>query len=388
MGFLNYLKRIKDRSGFARWLELGPYQATFRAFGEDMYKSDTVRACVRPLAEFTSKAEARCNNDPQMETMLNVQPNIYMTGNDFLYKIRTIYEIKNTVFILIMRDDRGRPAGLYPVPYISYEALEYQNGLFIRFSFAGELARELVFPWEDLVVLRKDYLSGDIGGDDNRAILQMLDVLNTANQGVANAIKTTANLRGLLKSTKAMLAPEDVRKQKELFVKDYMSLENEGGIASLDATMEFTPIRMEPTVANYAQLKEMRENIQRYFGVNDKVVTGDMTPDELGVLYELRIEPFLVALSKALTGKMYTAREQAFGRWVVYEANRLQFASLDKKIQLFKEVVLYGGMTTNEWRIGCNMAPIDGGDERIMRKDAGTTQKGRKEEEQGDGNQE
>ena len=37
---------------------------------------------------------------------------------------------------------------------------------------------------------------------------------------------------------------------------------------------------------------------------------------------------------------------------------------------MFKEVVLYGGMTINEWRLGCNMSPLEGGDERIMRLDA------------------
>ena len=39
---------------------------------------------------------------------------------------------------------------------------------------------------------------------------------------------------------------------------------------------------------------------------------------------------------------------------------------------MFKEVVLYGGMTINEWRVGCNMPVIEGGDERIMRLDAAT----------------
>lgn len=37
---------------------------------------------------------------------------------------------------------------------------------------------------------------------------------------------------------------------------------------------------------------------------------------------------------------------------------------------MFKEVVLYGGITINEWRAGCNMAPIDGGDIPIRRLDA------------------
>lgn len=383
MSFIDFLRPRKISQLYRQWKELGAYSAAFTPFGTDIFKADAVRACVRALADFTSKAEAKCS-DARLQNILNDRPNMYMNGHDFLRKVRTIYELKNTVFICIIRDDRGRATGFYPVPCASYEAVEYQNGLFIRFFFRGEAARELVFPWEDLAVLRKDYNESDIAGDGNDAILQMLEVLNTTNQGIANAVKSTANLRGILRSTKAMLAPDALKKQKETFVKDYMSLENEGGIASLDATQEFTPITMNPTVAGFGTLKEFRENVQRYFGVNDKIIMGSATSDEIESFYESRIEPFLVTLSSELYSRVYTERERAFAKnTLVYEANKLQFASLDKKIQLFKEVVLYGGMTINEWRNGCNMAPVAGGDERIMRLDAAKTDDKREDDDDG-----
>ena len=86
--------------------------------------------------------------------------------------------------------------------------------------------------------------------------------------------------------------------------------------------------------------------------------------------YNARIEPFLVALSVEFTSKVFTERERGFKNQIVYEANRLQFASMATKISVFKEIVLYGGMTINEWRTGCNMAPIEGGDTPIRRLDA------------------
>lgn len=370
MGFIDFLRPANLKKKLTQWKELGSYQASYTPFGTDLYKADVVRSCVRALADFTSKAEARCS-DSQLERLLNERPNMYMTGHDFLYKVRTILELKNTCFVVLTRGDNGRVTGAYPVPCTSYEAVEYNNGLFIRFYFAGTAAHELTFPWEDVVVLRKDYNRSDIAGDSNDAILQMLEVINTTNQGIANAVKSTSNLRGLLKSTKAMLAPEDIKKQKDTFVKDYMTLENEGGIASLDATQDFTPIKMEPTIIAADQQKELREDIYRYFGVSDAIIMGSATSDQIEAFYELRVEPFLVQLSKELYSKVYTPRERAFpGNWLVYEANKLQFASLTKKIQLYKDVVLYGGMTVNEWRKGCNMAPLEGGDVPIMRLDA------------------
>lgn len=366
MGFLDFFKtRVVQR--LSKWSELGRYNSTFSSFGADVYKSEIVRSCVRPLADFTSKAECR-SKDKQIEDIINIRPNMYMSGRDFLAKVRTRYELYNNCFIYIQRDDRGRLTGLYPVPYNAMEALEYNNGLFIRFRFSGD-NKELVLPWDDLAVMRKDYNESDIAGDPNSAILNTLELLKTTDQGLSNAIKATANLRGILKSTKAMLAPEAIKEQKERFVKDYLSLNNEGGIASLDSTQEFTPISMSPTVASWEQRKELREDIYRYFGVNDKITMSDMTSDDIEVFYETKIEPFLVRLSAELTSKIFTDRERAFGAYVVYEANKLQFASLNKKIAVFKEVVLNSGMTVNEWRKACNMEPVDGGDELIRRLD-------------------
>lgn len=369
MGFLDIFKPLHKKS-LQTWQELGQFNSVFNAFGGDLYSSETVRSCIRPLAEFSSKAEARCS-DVQIERILNKRPNIYMNGKDFLYKVRVRLEVYNNCFIYIERDDRGKAKGFYPVPYNYFEALEYANGLFIRFNFSNG-SKPLVLPWDDLAVVRKDYNKSDFAGDSNSAILDTLNLLRTTNEGMSNAIKSTANLRGILKSTKAMLSPVDVKKQKDDFVRDYLSLENEGGIASLDSTQEFTPITMSPVMASYEQMKEIREDIYRYFGVNDDIVTCNLTGDKLETFYEMRIEPFLVALSTELTSKVYAGKASAYDNYIVFEANKLQFASLEKKIQMYKEVVLYGGMTINEWRKGCNMPPLEDGDERIMRLDATT----------------
>jgi len=367
-------KQKTEEKGASVLRELGSYQARFYNFGGDQWKSDVVRESIRPLTSFTSKANCR-SNKATIERIMR-RPNVYMSQADFLQKVRTRYELYNNCFILIYKDERLAPIGFYPVPYQSFEALLYNDEIYIRFEFTE--GRKLVAPWADLAVVRKDYNTSDIAGDDNNAILQSLELLNTAEQGNENAIKATANLRGLLKNTKGMLNPDDIRRQKENFVKDYLSLENSGGIAALDATQEFTPIKMEPVTADANQMKEYRENIYRYFGVNEKIVTSSMTPDEIEVFYEMKIEPFLNALSTELTTKLWPKNEN---NWIVFEANKLQFASLAKKIQMFATVVQYGGMTVNEWREACNMSPVEGGDVMIMRLDAAPVDEQKDEDE-------
>lgn len=389
MGILSMFKKYRLTQTVQKWNELGGYQAVFSAFGADAYRSGLVRACVRPLASFSSKAYARCSKTAQdIERILNNRPNIYMNGREFIKKVRTMYEVNGTVCILISRDDFGRAIGFYPIPFSNVEALEYNKHLFVRFYFnSGN--EPLVVAWEDLAVLRKDYNKYDVIGEDNRHIIDTLEMLHTLNQGLTNSIKSTANLRGLLKSTKAMLTPEDRKKAHDEFVKDYLNLENQGGIASLDATQEFIPINMSPMTANSEQMREIRNDVFRMFGVNDEIVTGKMTPEDIEVLYEMNIEPFLADLSDELTSKTFTPREIAHGAYILYEANKLQFASLSKKIEMFRNVVLYGGMTVNEWRRGCSMPPVEGGDDLIMRLDAQKIedQKHAKEEESYDDEQ-
>ena len=380
MGFLDFFRPLKSVKE-ARWKEIGAYTAMFSPFGTDMYRSDIVRSCIRPLAEHTSKANAVSTNEG-IARILNVSPNMYMNGKAFLYKVRTQLELRNTAFVYIHRDDKGAVRGFYPVPYLSYEGIDYNGRLFIKFSFEGDAVQNLVLPWEDLAVLRKDYNKKDIGGDDNSPIIQTLDLINTTNQGVANAVKATANLRGILKSTKAMLSPADIKKQKEQFVNDYMNLENEGGIASLDATQDFTPITMNPTVAQPETLKEFRTDVKRYFGVNDSILMSDFTEEQMEAFYEAKIEPFLVDLGTELTRKVFTERELGFGNYIVYESNRMNYASNKTKLEMI-QLVDRGILSPNELRKMFNLKPYEGGDEFIRRLDTEPTGDTSTEEDKG-----
>lgn len=371
MGFLDFFRPLKSTK-HTRWQELGVYNARFVPFGKNMFNSDLVRACIRPLAEHSSKANAVCRNKPEIAKLLNVQPNMYMNGIDFLKKVRTILEVKNTSFIYIERDELGKVKGFYPVPYASYEAVEYNKRLYIQFYFEGSATYDLTLAWDDLAVLRKDYLNSDIAGEDNSPVLNRLELIDTAEQGIANAIKATANLRGILKSTKAMLNDPRLKDDRDRFVNDYINLENKSGIASLDATMEFIPVKMEPTMTSFDTQREFREDVYRYFGVNDNIIMSKFTEEEMEAFYDARIEPFLVALSTELTRKILTQRERDMGSKIIYESNRINFASTKTKLAMV-QLVDRALMTPNEFRLLFNMAPYEGGDEFVMRLDTSKT---------------
>ena len=373
MGILaNLFKKEKQEQTktYTEFKELGTYRSYFSVFGKDIYKSDDVRTCIRALAEHTSKANPRCT-DKRIERILQLRPNRFMNGKDFLAKVRNYLEIKNTAFVYIERDNTNKVIGFYPVPFQTYEALEYKDRLYIKFHFDGNHSN-LVVPWDDLAVLRKDYVFSEIGGEINEPLLPTLDVISTMDKGLQNAVKSTANLRGILKSTKAMLSPETLKQQKDIFVKDYMDISNEGGIASLDATQEFKEINLKPTTASAEEADSYRERVYRYFGVSEKIIKSTYTESEYDAFYESRIEPFLVALSLEFTYKIFTDRQIGFENEVWYESNRLQYASAKTKISMV-QLVDRGLMTPNEYRALFNMAPYEGGDEFVLRLDTAKT---------------
>lgn len=347
------------------WKEIGTYVSRFTGFGIDIYANEVVRACIRTLAEHTSKANVKVlrdglPGDKKLQRMIQYRPNIYMNGKDFLYKVRTLLEINNIVFIYIMRDDFGKCIGLYPMPTAQMDAVEMAGELYIKFNYSNGTA--MVHSWEDLAVLRKDYNTSDIFSDTNTAILTSLELLSTTNEGMANAIKATANMRGLLKNTKAGLKPADVKASRDTFVDDYMTLANTSGVAALDAYQDFVPIKMEPVIADYRNVEELRNNIYRYFGVNEEAVLSKLSGDTWDAFYEAKIEPVLIALGLELSNKIFTDRERGFDNEIIFESNRMQYMSTANKLAL-TNFVDRAIMTPNEVRQVLNLAPVPWGDQ-------------------------
>ena len=355
----------KTRTGTS-WREVGVYNSMFYPCSGNVYDNEVARASIHTLAEHTSKANAIVRTDPALEKLLRIRPNLYMNGKDFLYKCRTLYEVNNTCFVYINRDERGRAISFYPVPHCPAEAIESGGQLYIRFTFAS--GEKLTAAWADLLALRKYYNKSDIYGDSNQAITTSLDLLSTTGQGMANAIKSTSNLRGILKSTKAMLSDDDVKRQKDRFVADYLSLENSSGIAMLDSTVDFKPVDVKPEIATYEHIGQLRDNVYRYFGVSEDAIQGKLFGDAWEAFYDSAIEPFLIALGLELTYKVYTDRQRGFGNEVLFESSRMSYMSMADKLKLV-QMVDRKSLSPNEWRAILNLPPVDGGDEMLFWQD-------------------
>jgi HK97 family phage portal protein len=204
------------------------------------------------------------------------------------------------------------------------------------------------------------------GESNSKPLLSTLDLIKTTNDGISNAIKSSANLRGLLKFTQSMLKPEDLKKQRDDFVKDYMDVNNNGGVAALDSKADYIELKGDAKLVNAPQMKVIEEKVYKYFNVNENIVMSRYSEDEWNAFYESVIEPIAIQLSLEFTSKCFSDREIGFRNEIIFESNRLAYASNSTKISLARELMPMGVFTVNEIRDVFNLAPVEGGDKRIQ----------------------
>src|SRR5690606_31126258 len=125
----------------------------------------------------------------------------------------------------------------------------------------------------------RHYYNNDLLGHPNKAINTTLETHHTTQQGLTHAAKTSAHLRGILK-LESMLKPEDIEKERERLVKQYMTVQNTGGIAALDNKAEYIELKNDPKMVDADHLKELRDAVFRYFGVNENIVMGNYNENE------------------------------------------------------------------------------------------------------------
>jgi HK97 family phage portal protein len=358
---------------FTRYKMMNGYSPIFTPFGNNAYASDVVRSTVHSIASNAAKLKPKhirriegsiSPQNSSLEKLLTVRPNPHMNAYDFYYKVVTQLYMKNNAFILI-QSDGFNVVGFYPIVAANVELLEYQDELFARFTFGN--GRTVTVSYNDVIHLRRYFYENDMFGESNSdALFPTLELIHTANEGISNAVKSSANLRGLLKFTQAMMKPEDLKKQRDEFVADYMDVNNNGGVAALDAKADYTPLNNDPKMVNGPQMKLIEEKVYKYFNVNESIVMSKYNENEWNAFYESVIEPLAVQMSLEFTSKLFSDRARGFGNEIIFEANRLQYASTTTKINVIKTLMPMGLLSINEGREVLNLAPVEDGDKRIV----------------------
>lgn len=343
----------------------------------NLYDYGQVRACIDAIARNCAKLNPKHIRNyyegvnyrtervrDNIEYLLSKKPNELMDAYQFYYKVISELELNNDAYIYISRDENRKPVGLYPIRSGSYQLLEYNNNVYIRFQFSNGNSYVASLN-DDVIHLTKFYCNDDFRGSGNEPIKKVMSIKHIINEGIVNAIKTTQGIKGIVKSTKAMLKPEDVRKMRDQFVRSFIEDADGTGIGGLDATTDFQTVTISPQTATDGQVKRFDDEILNYYGVNEDIIRNKFDENTWNAFYEGKIEPYAIQLGLQCTNKLFTYGERWHGNEIIFEANRLQYASTNSKINVLKVAGALGLLTVNEGREILNLAPVDDGDKRM-----------------------
>lgn len=333
---------------------LNNYNPYFSSVSENIYDSKVARTCIDRIATHCAKLIPKhIQNDlsrtinGDINFLLQHRPNPIMNTYDFIYKTISMLYTDSNAFVYIQKDTNGFIKAFYPVLAKTYELLQDANNVtYLKFQFIN--GQVYTIPYLNLIHLRLFYNKNDIYGTGNYILRTDLETALTTSEGMKNAIRTSNNLKGILKFTNTMLKPKDIKENQEQFVRDYLSMSNTSGIATLDAKAEFQPIDLKPITLDKAQMEQVNYNIYDYFGISESIIRNKFTPAEWNAFFEGVIEPRAIQMSYEFTNKIFSDEAIRNGHKIVFTANRLQYADLPDKIKLFQQVLPYGLLTKDE----------------------------------------
>ena len=352
------------------WKMLSGYEPHFTTFGGNIYESELVRASIDAIARHISKlkVETRGAAKPSLQTKLKHAPNEFHAWPQFLYRLGTILYVHNTAFIVPVFDKYGDVSGVFPVLPSQCEVVQYGANktpyLRYRFGWGETAAIELALCG---VMTRFQYRS-DMFGENNRALLPTMDLVQIQNQGIQEGVKSAATYRFMASMTN-FVKPEDLAKERQRFTAENLSRDAKGGGLLLfpNTYTNVQKIDAKPFVVDADQMGVINRAVFDYFGVNEDVLQNKAFGDAWAAFYEGCIEPFAVQFSEVMTRMLFTFREQSQGNYVMATANRLQYMTNADKLNVSAQMMDRGILTINEVREIWQLPPVEGGDQRIVR---------------------
>lgn len=344
------------------------YEPRFTSWNGSIYESDLIRASIHALATHTSKLKVETFGSarPALQNKLKHGPNQFQTWSQFQYRLRTIFEIHNTAFIVPVYDEYGEPSGVFtPLP-TRCEAVQYNGVPYLRYEFSsGEKAAiEMAYCG----IMTKFQYKSDFFGETNHALDETMDLIHIQNQGIEEGVKSAATYRFMAQLNNFAKA-EDLAKERQRFTEENFSKDAKGGGLLLfpSTYQNVKQVDVKPWVVDADQMKVINESVFEYFGTNEEVLTNQVFGDRWAAFYEGAIEPFAIQESEVMTKMFFTLREQSQGNSVMVTSNRLQYLSNSEKLNVSSQLLDRGIMSINDVREIWNLPPVDGGDVRIIR---------------------
>lgn len=345
---------------------LTPYKPVFHTWHGSIYESELIRAAIYARARHISKLKFGATGSAKigLQSKLKQGPNQWQTWPQFLSRTSTILDIHNTAFIVPVKDKNLITTGYYTVLPDKCEVVQYKDDAWLKYQF--QRGQTAAVRLSECILLTQHQYKKDFFGETNFALEPTIKMIDLNTQGIEEAIKNGATFRFWAKMQNFQM-DEDLKKEAKRFGNLAFSEESSGMLLFPNTYTDIHQYDNKPYTVDTDQLKQIRDNVYNYFGVNEDVLQNKAYGDSWSAFYEGAIEPFAIALSEGLTKAMYTERERANGNEVIFTSNRLQYMSNSDKLAVAAQLTDRGIFSINEAREVFNLAPVDGGDIRTIR---------------------
>ena len=359
-------KVAKEVNGYFQMLD--GYTPIFTNYDGGVYEMELTRSCIHTFANHCSKLQPKVSGPDKrgLQAMLDGRPNPFMTSAQFVYKVATIYEAKNTCFIVPVLDAFDKLVGFYPVNPAQTEVIDVGGEPWLRYRFntgeyaAMELAR--------CGVVSKYLYKSDITGENNEALRPTLQLLSVQNQGIAEGIKNSASFRFMAVS-KNWSKNSDLAKERMRWTDENLGT-GSGGLALFPNTYDHVQqIQSTAKIVDPEQMQLIQTRVLNYFGSNEAVLQNKTVGDEWSAYYEGKVEPFAIQLSQAMTCMAIANDALTRKNAIVWSANRLQYMTNADKLNMSSQMFDRGVLSLNDIMDIWNLPHVEGGDKRYIRKE-------------------
>lgn len=367
----NSEKRSKQQLLTQQFKLLNGYNATFSTFAGGIYEMDLIRASIETIATQCSKLNPMISGSKkfqELEKMLQFKPNYLMTTQQFISRLVTILKCENNAFIIPIYEDitATKIIGLYPVMASKSQIVSDGKQEYLKYYIGN---KTYAIEYERVGHLKIHYYSKEYYGENNGAIRPTLDLMHTQNEGIIEGIKRSASIRFLAKLSNVLLQ-EDMQKERKRLEEENLGAENNGGVLIFDNKYsEIKEVNSTPFIVDEKQAELIRKNVFNYFHISENIIQNKANEDEWNSFYEGCIEPIAIQLGQVLTNMLFTIQEIKRGNSVIFESNKLQFASNNTKLSVSQQLFDRGILTVNQVMDIWNLPHVEDGDKRYIRKE-------------------
>ncbi|MCR4657319.1 MAG: phage portal protein [Lachnospiraceae bacterium] len=341
----------------------------------EAWEHDIFRSAVDTIATYTAKGMAKhvvtdssgrvkeTRYSSRESRLINEKPNAFMSGYDLKYRLISQLETKTTAIAYLDYKD-GKLQGIYPLDYQNFEFRKVLGEKRYAIEYTDIEGETGYVNLEDCIVMRKFYLNNQVAGDGNAPIYKVLDMAKASDEGLVEALAVSNKVRGLVKNTKAMLDPEDIKKSQAEFAERFAKAAKNGGILAIDSMEDFKELYANTLTMNAAQMKEISNRIYSYMRISEKIIQNTYTETEGLAFMEGRIEPLWQQLAEAFTNALFTKHERECGNKIIFSGGIMTGTSIQTRVQVLAATKETGELSTNERRELLGFAPVEDGDNR------------------------